>query len=182
MPSMTHSSSQTDVIMCSSWLMTNRPPSNFDRAIINASTVSKSRWFVGSSSSSMCGRVYVIMASATRLFWPPDSDFTGWTCSLPVMPREERCPRILGIGSLGWCSLKISSADLLYCSCSTWCWLKRPMLMLLRTTVPAVGSMSPWMSLSRVDFPTPLGPTRQMRLSIDSWKSTPRRIGSLPLG
>mmetsp|Transcript_37695 Transcript_37695/g.118594 ORF Transcript_37695/g.118594 Transcript_37695/m.118594 type:complete len:91 (-) Transcript_37695:156-428(-) len=47
---------------------------SFDSARCSCSqiTASRSRWLVGSSSRSTCGRTVEIAAKATRAFWPPD--------------------------------------------------------------------------------------------------------------
>ena len=49
------------------------------RALPNASTVSTSRWLVGSSSIRKFGLVTHMAANATLLFWPPLSDMRGRT-------------------------------------------------------------------------------------------------------
>mmetsp|Transcript_16882 Transcript_16882/g.55286 ORF Transcript_16882/g.55286 Transcript_16882/m.55286 type:complete len:94 (+) Transcript_16882:958-1239(+) len=47
-------------------------PSNCCSASSSTSLAAMSRWLVGSSSRSTCGRTVEIAAKATRAFWPPD--------------------------------------------------------------------------------------------------------------
>mmetsp|Transcript_73553 Transcript_73553/g.202036 ORF Transcript_73553/g.202036 Transcript_73553/m.202036 type:complete len:229 (-) Transcript_73553:611-1297(-) len=69
----THSSSATISMRRSSWETNTTPPSKWLRAIARASIVSRSRWLVGSSSSSRLHGVSIMRHSATRAFSPPDS-------------------------------------------------------------------------------------------------------------
>ena len=54
-----------------SWLTSITVPSNSLSAMARASRVARSRWLVGSSSSSRLGRCQTIMASTRRAFSPP---------------------------------------------------------------------------------------------------------------
>ena len=57
-----------------------------------------SRWFVGSSSTSRCGRFSASDAKTTRAFWPPERSRTGMTCraeSRPNLPRYLRASSVL---------------------------------------------------------------------------------------
>mmetsp|Transcript_44847 Transcript_44847/g.144234 ORF Transcript_44847/g.144234 Transcript_44847/m.144234 type:complete len:101 (-) Transcript_44847:2389-2691(-) len=66
---------RAQLVVCSSRRsceMTTTPPSKPLIPSTSASTDSMSRWFVGSSSRSTCGRTVEIAAKATRAFWPPD--------------------------------------------------------------------------------------------------------------
>ena len=58
------------------------------------SMVSISRWFVGSSSSSMCGVRCASQANTTRLLRPSDRFLMGSVCVWPVMPKRPITDRI----------------------------------------------------------------------------------------
>lgn len=118
---MVHSSLHTRLMKNWSWETTITPPWNLFSAFASASIVSAhyilfphspiSRWLVGSSSTRMCGLVFVIMAKDTRVFWPPLSVFTGRPAMsarqstespLPsVTPKRASWLRNCGISSVG---------------------------------------------------------------------------------
>ena len=118
---MVHSSLHTRLMKNWSWETTITPPWNLFSAFASASIVSAhyilfphspiSRWLVGSSSTRMCGLVFVIMAKDTRVFWPPLSVFTGRSAmsvsqsteSPPpsVTPKRASWLRSCGISSVG---------------------------------------------------------------------------------
>ena len=128
-----------------SWLTNTTPPANACTASASAATASRSRLFVGSSSTSRWGFAKDTAASATRLRWPPESAPDGVPCCAACTPHPAKCDR----SSCSWCKLpspgNFSSMNargvLSYDSWSAWCWLtsatRAP-----RSTVtdPAVGS------------------------------------------
>mmetsp|Transcript_26879 Transcript_26879/g.63575 ORF Transcript_26879/g.63575 Transcript_26879/m.63575 type:complete len:126 (-) Transcript_26879:663-1040(-) len=91
------------------------------------STACRSRWLVGSSSSSTCGFCHMICAKAIRLFCPPESVPIFCSASGPPMPIVPRCFLISRGGVPGYMARKESRADLPRSSWSTWCCVKRPM-------------------------------------------------------
>ena len=76
------------------------------RALPNASTVSTSRWLVGSSSIRKFGLVTHVAANATLLFWPPLSDMRGRTARSAEQPN---LPSIFLYCSIFWPAMKITS-------------------------------------------------------------------------
>mmetsp|Transcript_50603 Transcript_50603/g.108081 ORF Transcript_50603/g.108081 Transcript_50603/m.108081 type:complete len:137 (+) Transcript_50603:351-761(+) len=99
----THSSSQMELTRCSSCEMTSIPPSKERSAWMSASTASRSRWLVGSSSSSRCGFCHMTCAKATRDFCPPESVLIRCSAMLPPRPIPPRCARISSGLALGYC-------------------------------------------------------------------------------
>mmetsp|Transcript_30946 Transcript_30946/g.88735 ORF Transcript_30946/g.88735 Transcript_30946/m.88735 type:complete len:109 (-) Transcript_30946:802-1128(-) len=69
-----------------------RPPLNLLSASISASTLSMSKWFVGSSKIKISGFLQVILAKQTRAFCPPESSLIGRPCACEGSPN---CPRHL---------------------------------------------------------------------------------------
>mmetsp|Transcript_27665 Transcript_27665/g.65357 ORF Transcript_27665/g.65357 Transcript_27665/m.65357 type:complete len:221 (+) Transcript_27665:611-1273(+) len=162
-------------------VITMTPPLNSLRAVTSASTVSRSRWLVGSSSSSRCVRLRPSSTKTTRDFWPPDSVWMScsWCCpSRPKRPRALRTSWYLISGKV--CIRKdtgVSFSPLARrTSLASWsqeCWLYTPTLHMRDwRTSPLTGSRSCSMSLSRVDLPVPLAPTSATRESMLSPKST----------
>ena len=68
-------------------------PSNSLSATASASRVARSRWLVGSSSSSRLGRCQTIMASTRRAFSPPLMVPTGCLTMSPLKLKLPRKPR-----------------------------------------------------------------------------------------
>ena len=69
----------TWLISRKSWLTSIMPPSKVLMASARASMVSMSKWLVGSSSSSMCGRRKASQANTTRQRCPSDRFLIGHT-------------------------------------------------------------------------------------------------------
>mmetsp|Transcript_36580 Transcript_36580/g.82838 ORF Transcript_36580/g.82838 Transcript_36580/m.82838 type:complete len:97 (-) Transcript_36580:521-811(-) len=89
--------------------MTRTPPSKSMMAMISASTASRSRWLVGSSSSSTWGSCHMIWAKATRDFCPPESVRIFCSARLPPRPILPRWDRISSGLALGYCFANASS-------------------------------------------------------------------------
>mmetsp|Transcript_25121 Transcript_25121/g.73587 ORF Transcript_25121/g.73587 Transcript_25121/m.73587 type:complete len:177 (-) Transcript_25121:459-989(-) len=156
---------------------------SFDSARCSCSqiTASRSRWLVGSSSSSRCGRCHMICAKATLDFWPPDSVDIFWSAVLPPRPIDPRWARISSGLAAGNCLWNASSAVRERSSWSTWCWLNRPMRSrAARVTLPRLGSRSPMMTLRSVDLPMPFGPTRATRELMSRPRLTRENRAGLP--
>ena len=149
---------------CRSWETTRTAPENSCRAMVKARRISRSRWLVGSSSSSRLGFCQAISARARRAFSPPEKFNTG---SSTRTPRKSKPPR----KSLRVCS---RSPGAIRCRCSnglacgssesSWCWAKYPMARFSpRSRRPPSSGRSPARVLISVDLPAPLGPSRPIR-------------------
>ena len=165
-------SSTTSEMSRSSCDTSTTPPSKLFNAIARASMVSRSRWFVGSSRSMMCGCFHASSANARRDFCPPDRNLTGLVANSPLRPNLPRYARASSSG--------ISESKLFMCATqsssrfmdSRWCWLNLASRSLVcRLTHPCVGRMSPSRSLRKVDLPAPLGPTMATLESMSRPKS-----------
>ena len=176
-------SSHTARSSARSWLTSITVPSNSLSAIARASRVARSRWLVGSSSSSRLGRCQTIMASTSRAFSPPLMVPTAcWTIS-PVkwkLPRKLRrsCSRADGAGqsraSRNMCSSGVSSGA-------------QHVEFLLREVADgqalALGdragraaAASRAIVLTSVDLPWPLAPRMPMRWPARTERLTPPRM------
>mmetsp|Transcript_70339 Transcript_70339/g.111116 ORF Transcript_70339/g.111116 Transcript_70339/m.111116 type:complete len:123 (-) Transcript_70339:32-400(-) len=104
------------------------------------------------------------MASATRLFCPPDRVLIRRSAMSPLMPKRPRmflASWSLMPGKLAWTqSTQVASKS----KDSTWCCAKVPILAFRFTSIcPAVGTSFFCMTLSKVLFPAPLAPKMPMR-------------------
>mmetsp|Transcript_20628 Transcript_20628/g.62967 ORF Transcript_20628/g.62967 Transcript_20628/m.62967 type:complete len:514 (+) Transcript_20628:178-1719(+) len=91
--SMTQISLHTLLINSTLWVITMTPPSKARRPSTRQSTVSRSRWLVGSSSNNRCVRRRPISTKTTRDFWPPESveiSCRWWWPSRPKRPSALR--------------------------------------------------------------------------------------------
>ena len=91
-----------------SWLTKHKPPSHALMPSASESIVSMSKWFVGSSKSSMCGFRCARYAKTTRDFKPSDSLRMAIDWFLPVMPKRPMMERIL-----------VTSVTCTSCQCET---------------------------------------------------------------
>mmetsp|Transcript_17166 Transcript_17166/g.39643 ORF Transcript_17166/g.39643 Transcript_17166/m.39643 type:complete len:251 (-) Transcript_17166:1454-2206(-) len=154
-----------------SWLTRTRPPSNSLTAFASASIPSMSRWFVGSSSKRIWGTSRPSFARTTRDFWPSDSSSILRTCIGPLTPNRPKYLRWSSRGSFGYRLSKNSRGVLSRSRTSTKCWVNRPSLRCPWGRMsPSDGLSSPAISLTRVVFPAPFGPTSATRES----RSTPK--------
>ena len=92
-PVTSQNSSHTSRSRARSWLTSMTVPSNSLSAMLSASRVVRSRWLVGSSSSSRFGRCQTSIARTRRAFSPPDSVPTGCCTISPVKRNEPRKSR-----------------------------------------------------------------------------------------
>mmetsp|Transcript_49148 Transcript_49148/g.122133 ORF Transcript_49148/g.122133 Transcript_49148/m.122133 type:complete len:200 (-) Transcript_49148:1593-2192(-) len=76
-PSITQISLHTALMSDMLCVMTITPPLKLRSAVTRQSTVSRSRWLVGSSSSSSSGSLSMARESARRMRQPPESEPTG---------------------------------------------------------------------------------------------------------
>ncbi|BAT09539.1 Os09g0572450 [Oryza sativa Japonica Group] len=156
----THISCATWLISLKSWLTSTSPPSHSFSASARESIVSMSRWFVGSSSSSMCGSLHANHANITLLLCPSDRFLIGITCAFPDNPNLPMAALILSSSFPGYSFIMYCRADMSRSSFSARCWWNCAILRwLCRLTMPSSGMRSPVMSLRSVLFPAPLGPT-----------------------
>mmetsp|Transcript_10655 Transcript_10655/g.38587 ORF Transcript_10655/g.38587 Transcript_10655/m.38587 type:complete len:214 (+) Transcript_10655:464-1105(+) len=174
-------SSTTSEINRSSCDTKTTPPSNLFSAIASASIVSRSRWFVGSSRSMMCGWRHASSANASRDFCPPERNFTGLVASSPLRPNRPRYALASSNGiseSRPFMWHTQSSSKFIV---SRWCCENRASRSFVwRFTHPRVGMIAPSRSFKNVDFPAPFGPTIATRLSMSSPKSRPSYRVSYP--
>ena len=102
-----------------------RLPSNPASARVSAWRISRSRWLVGSSSSSRFGRRRTISASARRDFSPPENGPTGASA---ISPRKSKPPRKLRRSCSRACGSRpqrdARAATPPRRSCSSWCCAK----------------------------------------------------------
>mmetsp|Transcript_27176 Transcript_27176/g.54684 ORF Transcript_27176/g.54684 Transcript_27176/m.54684 type:complete len:279 (+) Transcript_27176:391-1227(+) len=142
-----------------SWLTTTTAPANSRRAVARTSTVSMSRWFVGSSRYKSVGSVQVIAQRMTLDFCPPLSLPIGshdMPSTIPNCPRRDRISASLWPGN---CALRSSVGVRLRSSCSTKCWAKSAeRTERFTSTEPRVGASCWVISFSSVDLPQPLAP------------------------
>ena len=85
-----------------SWETTSAAPGNRCSQDSSHSVASRSRWLVGSSSSSRSGSRNSAEASATRIRQPPENELTGRACaaaSNPSPAQDGRGPRRRRIGA-----------------------------------------------------------------------------------
>mmetsp|Transcript_36510 Transcript_36510/g.79158 ORF Transcript_36510/g.79158 Transcript_36510/m.79158 type:complete len:278 (-) Transcript_36510:194-1027(-) len=150
---------------CSSCETRTTQPSKRLMPWISASTASMSRWLLGSSSSSTCGRLKVTRANATRLFCPPDSLYMRCMASSLGTPKEDRWLRIFSSGQSGNSCSRHSSGQSARSRPSTWCCENVAMRTVEDVRIsPLVAASSPVISFSSVVLPAPFAPTSAMRL------------------
>mmetsp|Transcript_5711 Transcript_5711/g.14917 ORF Transcript_5711/g.14917 Transcript_5711/m.14917 type:complete len:277 (+) Transcript_5711:445-1275(+) len=151
-------------------------------ASMSTSMVSRSRWFVGSSSTTRCGGSHASSQKATRLFCPPESVRILRKAPPSTMPNVAsfaRASRSLVPGNL--CRM-CSSADLLRSSWSTWCCAKQTTRAIrFSDASPESTGSSPVIARSSVVLPAPLAPRMPMRLFSCTCTLTPRISGAWPL-
>ena len=73
-----------------SWVTSSTVPGNASSAASSASRLSRSRWFVGSSSTRKFAPLATTSASASRRRSPPDSAVTGFSCA--SQPEKRKRP------------------------------------------------------------------------------------------
>mmetsp|Transcript_4820 Transcript_4820/g.16387 ORF Transcript_4820/g.16387 Transcript_4820/m.16387 type:complete len:166 (-) Transcript_4820:536-1033(-) len=145
---------------------------------MSASVVSMSRWFVGSSSTSRCGRRYIAAARQTRHFCPPDKVWIFWCGKRsPPRPNLARWPRSTSScwfePSPGYRSRSSESGVPKGSSCSSWCCARNSIFAPgSMVTSPSQGVRSPTSSLISVDLPDPLRPSKQIRDFASTDRST----------
>ena len=141
------------------------------RARSSTSSVSKSRWLVGSSSSSRSASEATIAAIAARARWPGLSRSIGrWTASASrpkwasrVRPRDSSTP------GPAWRRNHGSSGPVAARSCGR-CGSRRTLV--VTSTSPAVGCSVPRSRLRSVVLPAPLAPETATRSPPWSVRST----------
>ena len=119
--SITHSWHSVSLISRSSWLTIITPPSYSLMASPNASMLSMSKLFVGSSRTITSGADKVSSASATLDFWPPDKSFIFTVCAWEAKPKLPRALLAFSTGRLK-SRIKYSAADSSAVKCSPLCW------------------------------------------------------------
>jgi len=103
---------------------TRTPPLNSLTASIKASTVSRSKWLVGSSMMRRWGWRYTTMEKARRDFCPPESPPIFCKARLPLRPREPRWLRISWSFISGNNVCMYWKGDCSWSNRSAWCWSK----------------------------------------------------------
>ena len=146
-------------------------------AMTSASRLSISRWFVGSSRIRICGASIVAISINSRAFCPPESRFAGISTISAPNPAPPRRARTLLSDSSGRSRIRWVNALSSSSSSSSWCCAKNPTRNFpdLNCSPAIKGSLSA-SSLERVDLPSPLAPSRAMRSSLSSRKSSRERI------
>ena len=157
-----------------SWLTTTSAPGQSSRKSSRARSESRSRSFVGSSSSSTFGRFASVRSSWSRRRSPPDSVPMGAHCASPSNQNRSSSDES------DQSALRAGPADGVADP-------HRPGRGRRRagprprarpwsptTTRPSAGAMRPPMTWSSVVLPAPLGPTTPSRSRGSSRRSTPR--------
>ena len=147
--------------------------------MVSASRVSRSRWLVGSSSSSRLGRCQTISASVSRDFSPPENGPTGsaaWSPRKLKPPRKSRnsCSRVFGDRRVRCHSGALVGAQLLELVLGEVADLQPLALDALRRQ--AARARRPAVFTS-VDLPAPLRPSRPRRVpgrKVSGCRATPR--------
>mmetsp|Transcript_21234 Transcript_21234/g.71419 ORF Transcript_21234/g.71419 Transcript_21234/m.71419 type:complete len:255 (+) Transcript_21234:148-912(+) len=151
-----------------SWEMARMPPGKALRPSTSASADSTSRWLVGSSRRSRLHPDLSALARCTRPRSPPESAETRFSCAAPRRLKHAAYARALTACAPSW---SVSCPSLIS-SCTVWDPSRPPRdwdtcarrTVSPRRTPPASGASSPAMTLSSVDLPEPLAPTRATRV------------------
>ena len=99
-------------------------PSKSDSASASASRMSRSRWLVGSSSSSTLGLRQAISARARRARSPPENTSTAWKARWPEKYQRPRKLRMSWVEASGAMSRRWSIGVAPARRLSTVCWAK----------------------------------------------------------
>src|SRR5947209_16744189 len=143
---------------------------------------SRSRWLVGSSSSSTSGCCTSASAMASRYFQQPDKDAAKaskfWKPARPNVSSNTPACSPSGTPACAAATtmdLTVASAG----NCDSWAtWLMR--IYLRVATSPASGSMWPESMPRSVDLPEPLGPISPIRLPSETVKLMFSKRGTAP--
>mmetsp|Transcript_46813 Transcript_46813/g.111377 ORF Transcript_46813/g.111377 Transcript_46813/m.111377 type:complete len:158 (-) Transcript_46813:1642-2115(-) len=157
---------------------------------MRASTLSMSKWFVGSSRIRISGLLQVILAKQTRAFCPPESSFIGRRCAWDGKPNcpKHLCansglsvpaPKRRSSGEVRNSTADICRAGAISSKCCEYRPTTRPRLC---TISPEQGSETLPTRLRSVDFPAPFGPTTTTRIDESTRKlRSESSQGFLPL-
>ena len=142
-----------------SWEISSSEPGNACSADSSASRLSRSRWLVGSSSTSTLAPECTRIASDSRRRSPPESPSSGFSAASPLNRKRPSSARAsLGLSPVErWAASSTVRAPL--APSSSACWESSPTLTLCpRRSLPAASSCSPVSVWISVVLPVPLGP------------------------